>query len=203
MHKEGVVYRDLKPENILIDQEGYLRLTDFGLSKIIKDTDLDDIRRTQTFCGTLEYMAPEMMQNKNYSDSVDWFSFGILLFEMLSGINPFKDENQAAVDPEELPKHIEKILGTEDALLKKYEDKTSFSPEAHDLLEKLLRFDPEKRIGCRDPGVIEIKQHPFFKDIDWDLIERKGMVAPFVPEIKEGKLDVSNIEKVYTEMTME
>ena len=99
MHKEGVVYRDLKPENILIDSEGYLRITDFGLSKISKQTTKKDSNnnqdvmddRTTTFCGTLEYMAPEMMQNKSYSHSVDWFSFGILLFEMLCGKNPFKN----------------------------------------------------------------------------------------------------------------
>ena len=90
MHNEGVVYRDLKPENILIDSEGYLRITDFGLSKIDEEDDMK--ARTQTFCGTLEYMAPEMMTNKFYSHAVDWFSFGVLLFEMLSGKNPLKNE---------------------------------------------------------------------------------------------------------------
>lgn len=93
MHREGVVYRDLKPENILIDNEGYLRITDFGLSKINKDSQTDDLQRTATFCGTLEYMAPEMMKNKDYSNSVDWFSFGVLLFEMLCGKNPLKNAN--------------------------------------------------------------------------------------------------------------
>ena len=93
MHSEGVVYRDLKPENILIDTEGYLRITDFGLSKLAKEKEDEGmLKRTQTFCGTVEYMAPEMMQNKNYSHSVDWFSFGILLFEMLTGKNLFKNE---------------------------------------------------------------------------------------------------------------
>lgn len=94
MHNQGVFYRDLKPENILIDKDGYLRITDFGLSKIISQgrSESRSLRRTTTFCGTLEYMAPEIMQNRNYSNSVDWFSFGLLLFEMLSGLNPFKNE---------------------------------------------------------------------------------------------------------------
>lgn len=98
MHQEGVVYRDLKPENILIDYEGYLRITDFGMSKIHRDESQKDekpdlLQRTTTFCGTLEYMAPEMMLYEEYNSSVDWFSFGILLFEMLCGKNPMKDEN--------------------------------------------------------------------------------------------------------------
>ena len=94
MHQEGVVYRDLKPENILIDSEGYLRVTDFGLSKIRGESNRKgSLDRTATFCGTLEYMAPEMMQCKNYGDSVDWFSFGILLFELLCGKNPLQGEN--------------------------------------------------------------------------------------------------------------
>lgn len=85
----------MKPENILIDKDGYLRITDFGLSKIIsqgRSESKTGLTRTTTFCGTLEYMAPEIMQNRNYSNSVDWFSFGLLLFEMLSGLNPFKNE---------------------------------------------------------------------------------------------------------------
>ena len=203
MHNEGVVYRDLKPENILIDTEGYLRLTDFGLSKISKTTESDMKERTQTFCGTIEYMAPEMMLNKNYSNSVDWFSFGILLFELLTGDNPFKNEKQESITPDIVPQKIEEILGREDEILAKYEQKQIFSPEAYDLLEKLLRYDPEYRIGCRDPGVAEIKQHPFFSDIDWDLILRKGMVAPFIPNITKGKTDVSNFDKEFTKMSLE
>jgi len=120
MHQEGVVYRDLKPENILIDNEGYLRITDFGLSKVNRKEEPEALRRSTTFCGTLEYMAPEMMQNKNYSHSVDWFSFGILLAEMLCGKNPFKNANQDRIDPNQMPSEIEKILEKEDVLLSIY-----------------------------------------------------------------------------------
>ena len=203
MHGHGVFYRDLKPENILIDKEGYLRITDFGLSKLIHeqgggDEKLGARQRATTFCGTIEYMAPEMMACKNYSYSVDWFSFGILLFEMLCGRNPIKNADQSTVSPDQVPQKIEEILHSEHELISKYQQR--FSAEAYDLLEKLLRYDPERRIGCRDPGVVEIKQHPFFRDIDWDLIERKGMVAPFIPTIADGVTDVSNFDKSFTQM---
>ena len=89
LHNNEVVYRDFKPENILIDSEGYIRLTDFGLSKIGMKED----GRTKTFCGTLEYMAPEMIKNDNYDSSVDWFAFGLVLYEMLEGKSPFKFGN--------------------------------------------------------------------------------------------------------------
>mmetsp|Transcript_19945 Transcript_19945/g.24642 ORF Transcript_19945/g.24642 Transcript_19945/m.24642 type:complete len:168 (+) Transcript_19945:156-659(+) len=160
------------------------------------------VSRTQTFCGTLEYMAPEMMENKNYTTSVDWFSFGILLFEMLSGKNPLKNERQETCAPEDMPMRMNEILKDGTDFLKVYEDKDTFSPPAYDLLEKLLRFDPEFRIGCRDLGVLEIKQHPFFSDIDWDLIERKGLEAPFKPDIKHGAADISNFEAEFTNMPL-
>ena len=87
LHDSGVVYRDLKPENVLIDSEGHIRLTDFGLSKGgLHETN----GRTESFCGTPEYLAPEVIKEKNYGFSVDWYSFGLVLYEMLSGINPFK-----------------------------------------------------------------------------------------------------------------
>ena len=157
-------------------------------------------QRSTTFCGTLEYMAPEMMRNTNYGDSVDWFSFGILLFEMLCGKNPFKNENQEPINPDEVPEKIEQILEGEQELLAGHEN--TFSPEAYDLLEKLLRYDPEYRIGCRDAGVQEIKEHPFFSGVDWHLIERKGMVAPFVPVTKDVD-DVSNFQTTFTNMPVE
>ena len=91
LHNQGVVYRDFKPENILIDRDGYIRLTDFGLSKIGMNED----GRTKTFCGTLEYMAPEMIKNDNYNNSVDWFAFGLVLFEMLTGKSPFRYPHSA------------------------------------------------------------------------------------------------------------
>ena len=93
LHNQGVVYRDFKPENILIDRDGYIRLTDFGLSKIGMNED----GRTKTFCGTLEYMAPEMIKNDNYNNSVDWFAFGLVLYEMLTGKSPFRFKKEMSI----------------------------------------------------------------------------------------------------------
>lgn len=86
--------------------------------------------------------------------------------------------------------------------MKKFEGNKFFSPQAYDLLEKLLRYDPEYRIGCRELGALEIKQHPFFANVDWGLIERKGMVAPFIPEFKQGETDVSYFDKEFTNMAL-
>ena len=160
------------------------------------------MQRTQTFCGTLEYMAPEMMDNKEYTTSVDWFSFGILLFEMLSGRNPLKNERQETCAPEDMPVRMKEILKDGEAFLTKYEGTKVFSPTAYDLLEKLLRFDPQYRIGCRDLGVIEIKQHPFFSNIDWEQLVAKDIVAPFKPNITQGASDISNFESEFTNMPL-
>ena len=111
--------------------------------------------RTATFCGTLEYMAPEMMANNDYGFSADWFSFGILLFEMLSCKNPFKNDNQEPASREEVPMKMQEILNRNS---EEFFEGCEFTPESQDLLEKLLRYDPEMRIGCRENlGVNEIK----------------------------------------------
>ena len=167
LHIEGVVYRDFKPENILIDSQGYIRLTDFGLSKIGMNED----GRTKTFCGTLEYMAPEMIKNSNYDYSVDWFSFGLVLFEMLSGRSPFKFRKDHSV-----AQKMNIILAEEIRM------PVHCSAEAKDLLAKLLKYEPENRIGCWESGVLDIKQHPFFRGIVWEKLYRKETVPPFIPE---------------------
>ena len=144
LHNEGVVYRDFKPENILIDREGYIRLTDFGLSKIGMKED----GRTKTFCGTLEYMAPEMAKNDNYDSSVDWFAFGLVLYEMLEGRSAFKfSRDQTIVDK------MNVIISFGETVQKP----SHCSEEAADLLFKLLKCNPDERIGCWESGVADIK----------------------------------------------
>lgn len=142
LHNEGVVYRDFKPENVLIDSQGYIRLTDFGMSKIGMNED----GRTKTFCGTLEYMAPEMIKNTNYDYSVDWFSFGLVLYEMLSGRSPFR-----------FGKDLSLVAKMNIILENQIEMPQHFSDEAADLLSKLLRYEPASRIGCWESGVADIK----------------------------------------------
>ena len=121
LHKSGVVYRDLKPENVLVDNEGHIRLTDFGLSKAGLERNND---RTESFCGTPEYLAPEIIRDKQYGYSVDWYSFGLVLYEMLTGVNPFKTgQEKSLVDK------MNDILHKEIPLPKR------LSAEARDLLK--------------------------------------------------------------------
>lgn len=179
LHTSGVVYRDLKPENVLIDAEGHIRLTDFGLSKSgLKDRD----GRTESFCGTPEYLAPEIIKDKEYGYSVDWYSFGLVVYEMLTGINPFKTGQDLS-----LVEKMNEILNKEIPIPKK------LSIEARDFLKQILRKEPTTRIGCREAGVDELKAHPFFKSIDWMQLYRKETEPPFVPSTRQAS-DVSNVD---------
>ena len=147
LHKNRIIYRDLKPENILLDKSGHVKLADFGLSKKITDS-------TDTFCGTAEYIAPEILRHEKYSFAVDWWSMGILLYDIINDGTPFYDDNQT--------KMFENIL-TEEPEFSKYGNKT-----ANDLMKQLLNKDPAQR-----PSVEEIKAHPFFRPLDWDKVYRK------------------------------
>ena len=147
LHNNHIIYRDLKPENILLDKYGHVKLTDFGLSKFIDDS-------TDTFCGTAEYIAPEVLRHEKYSFPIDWWAMGILLYEILYETTPFFDDHQT--------KMFENILN-KDPDLPKFGHKT-----ATDLIRQLLNKDPAKR-----PTVDQIKAHPFFKGLDWDKVYNK------------------------------
>lgn len=181
MHKNNYIYRDLKPENILIDKEGNIKLTDFGLSKIMPKEE----KTTYTMCGTAEYLAPEILFGKGYDKTCDWFSFGVVLFEMFCGYHPFKPKGQR-IDP------------------KIYLRKT-FIPEKvpktpRDLIEKLFVSNPKKRLGYR--GADEVKQHPFFKGVDFDKVLRKEYKPPFIPKLKDD-LDLSYFDESFTELRVD
>ncbi|XP_063720354.1 cAMP-dependent protein kinase catalytic subunit 1-like [Symsagittifera roscoffensis] len=173
MHYLDLIHRDLKPENLLIDHKGYLKVTDFGFCKKIKG-------RAWTFCGTPEYLAPEIILSKGYGKAVDWWSFGILMFEMASGQPPFQAE-----------KHIKMY----DMIVSgKVEYPKHFSAELKDLLENLIQVDVTKRYGALRNGVQDIKNHKFFAPVDYIATYQKRLEAPFVPETK-GVGDDSNFEK--------
>lgn len=177
LHSAGVIYRDLKPENLLLTHEGHIVMTDFGLSKEGLH-DKDD--RTGTFCGTPEYLAPEVLEGKGYGKAVDWWSFGTLMYEMLTGLPPFYCED--------VQQMYTKIMTAE------LEIPDSMSAEAADLLHKLLDRNPETRL--QDPP--EIKKHPFFKPLDFEKLIIKEIKPPFVPEV-HGEDDTSNIDVTFTE----
>jgi len=179
LHELDVVYRDLKPENILLDYTGHIALCDFGLCKLnMKDND-----KTNTFCGTPEYLAPEILSGNGYDKTIDWWTLGVLLYEMLAGLPPFYDE---VTD-----KMYEKILN--DPLVFGEE----FDAEARSILAGLLTRDPTRRLGVK--GAEEIKRHPFFHNhIDFKLLAAKKIQPPFKPSVA-SPVDVSNFDMVFTE----
>jgi len=177
LHNSGVIYRDLKPENLLLNYQGHVIITDFGLSK----EGLDPTKTTKTFCGTPEYLAPEIIKGEEYSFGVDWWSLGTLLFEMINGLPPFYVN-----DNEELM--YEKILYAP------LQIPDIFSNDAKDLISKLLERDPNQRL--KDPS--QIKKHPFFKNIDFEKLAKKEITPPFIPNVQSPE-DVGNIDAEFLE----
>ncbi|XP_055980099.1 ribosomal protein S6 kinase alpha-6 isoform X5 [Sorex fumeus] len=167
LHQLGIVYRDLKPENILLDEIGHIKLTDFGLSK----ESVDQEKKAYSFCGTVEYMAPEVVNRRGHSQSADWWSYGVLMFEMLTGTLPFqgKDRNET------MNMILKAKLGMPQFL----------SAEAQSLLRMLFKRNPENRLGSE--GVEEIKKHLFFANIDWNKLYKREVQPPFKPA--SGKPD--------------
>ena len=167
----GVIYRDLKPENCLLDADGHLLLTDFGLSKVAVD---DDDRCNSSF-GTIEYMAPEVIMGKPYGKACDWWSLGALGFDLLTGSPPFKGNNHAKI--------TEKIL--KQKLVLPY----FLGPDAKDLLTRLLRKEPQKRLGYHTSKDIRtIKSHRFFRKIDWKALEKRELEPPIKPVVTDPAL---------------
>lgn len=179
LHGFNVIYRDLKPENILLDYTGHIALCDFGLCKL----DMKDEDRTNTFCGTPEYLAPELLTGAGYTKTVDWWTLGVLLYEMLTGLPPFYDENTNDM--------YRKIL-TEPL---HFPGPEIVPPAARDLLTRLLDRNAEKRLGAK--GAAEIKAHYFFHSIDWrKLLERKYEPS-FKPNVADAK-DTDNFDVEFT-----
>eukprot|EP01114_Cavostelium_apophysatum_P000508 TRINITY_DN1045_c0_g1_i1.p1 TRINITY_DN1045_c0_g1~~TRINITY_DN1045_c0_g1_i1.p1 ORF type:complete len:412 (-),score=123.08 TRINITY_DN1045_c0_g1_i1:231-1466(-) len=175
LHSLRIVYRDLKPENILIDMEGHICITDFGLSKEIN---LEE--GTTTFCGTPEYLAPEVLKGQGHGTAVDWWSLGTLIYEMLTGLPPFYSQNINIM--------YQKILNGE------LRFPSYVTPDAISLLEGLLTRDVDKRLGSNSSA--DVKNHPFFKDIDWEKLEKREVEPPFKPKVKSD-VDTSQIDSVF------
>nr|ACB71393.1 OPK1 [Harzia tenella] len=178
LHGFNVIYRDLKPENILLDYQGHIALCDFGLCKL----DMKDEDQTNTFCGTPEYLAPELLLGKGYNKSVDWWTLGVLLYEMLTGLPPFYDENTNEMYRKILsePLHFSDVV----------------PPAAKDLLQKLLERDPTQRLGANGPA--EIKAHPFFHAIDWRKLLQRKYEPTFKPYVVTDALDTAHFDVDFT-----
>ncbi|KAK9451156.1 kinase-like domain-containing protein [Limtongia smithiae] len=180
LHNHDIVYRDLKPENILLDANGHIALCDFGLSK----ANLASNDTTNTFCGTTEYLAPEvLLDDQGYTKMVDFWSLGVLIFEMCCGWSPFY-----ADDIQQMYKNIAfgKVRFPKDAL----------STEGKSFVKGLLNRNPKHRLGAIDDAR-ELKRHPFFDDIDWDLLVQKKVPPPFKPHLT-SETDTSNFDPEFT-----
>uniref|UniRef100_A0A8D3BUQ8 Ribosomal protein S6 kinase n=1 Tax=Scophthalmus maximus TaxID=52904 RepID=A0A8D3BUQ8_SCOMX len=163
LHSLGIIYRDLKPENILLDEAGHIKLTDFGLSK----ESIDHENKAYSFCGTVEYMAPEVVNRRGHTHSADWWSYGVLMFEMLTGTLPFQGKDRK----ETMTMILKAKLGMPQFL----------SSEAQSLLRNLFKRNPANRLGAGPDGVEEIKRHQFFSTIDWNKLFRREIPPPFKP----------------------
>lgn len=180
----GVIYRDLKPENCLLDSEGHLLLTDFGLSKVAVDEDTT----CRSFLGTVEYMAPEVILGVEYGMAVDWWSLGALGFDLLTGAPPFNGNSNAKIQ--------EKIV-KQKLVLPYY-----LGPDAKDLLTRLLRKEPKKRLGANMPKDLQtIKAHRFFRKIDWKKLEARELEPPIQPLITDPEL-AENFATDFTDLPL-
>lgn len=187
LHGADIVYRDLKPENILLDEKGNLRLTDFGLAKG-GITGPGAEGGTKTFCGTPEYLAPEILENKGHGKAVDWWALGTLLYEMLSGLPPFYDTN--------VQRMYHKILH-EPLRFPKGEGR-QLSEDAKSLIRGLLDRRVVTRTGSGPTGADELKKSRFLAVYDFAKVMAKEYIAEFVPPLKQNDKDVSNFDEEFT-----
>ena len=180
LHQNNMIYRDLKPENILLDSQGHVKLTDFGLSKIFENED----DKAYTVCGTPQYLAPEILLRKGYDKAVDWWSLGCVLYEMLYGRLPFKLKKGQKIS------------------LNIYKEEIAFdkkiSEEAKDLIINLLIFDPKSRLGSGVDGGEKIKNHNFFKGVNWKDVWDRKLEPPFIPNLKSDQ-DLKYFDSSFTD----
>uniref|UniRef100_A0A673WTS9 protein kinase C n=1 Tax=Salmo trutta TaxID=8032 RepID=A0A673WTS9_SALTR len=181
LHQNKIVYRDLKLDNLLMDADGYVRIADFGLCK----EGMGHGDRTSTFCGTPEFLAPEVLTDSNYTRCVDWWGLGVLIYEMLVGESPFPGDDEEEV--------FDSIVNDEVRYPR------FLSPESVSITQKLLQKNPERRLGSGEPDANEVKKHRFFQGVDWAALLHKKVVPPFIPRIKMPG-DVSNFDEEFTKL---
>ena len=179
LHSHGIIYRDLKLENLLLDKDGHIKIADFGLCK----EDITYGRTTKTFCGTPEYLAPEVLEDNDYGRAVDWWGVGVVMYEMICGRLPFYNQ-----DHEKLFMLI---------VMEEVKFPRNISNEAKDMLSGLLAKDPSKRLGGGPEDAKEIMDHAFFSSIDWSDLVQKKIPPPFIPKV-EDETDTRYFDSAFT-----
>jgi serum/glucocorticoid-regulated kinase 2 len=186
LHSKNIIYRDLKPENILMDEDGYICLTDFGLAKVLEGN-----AQAFSFCGTPDYLAPEILVERGHSFPVDWWALGILTYEMIVGFPPFYTGTQNNSKMYELIK--KKAVYFPDP----QRHNIMMSENCKNFITRLLEKNPANRLGSRG-GLEEVLAHPWFQELDHEKILDKRIEAPVRPTLSTDVFDVSNFDSTFT-----